>query len=51
MTNTNNYDLTVYVSVGDLYTMIAIGTNTAMITNHGTFGVLSDTDGAQADQG
>lgn len=42
--NTNGFDISTYVSVGDLYAMIGIGTSTAMVTNHGTFGVLSDTD-------
>ena len=39
------------VSVGDLYAIVPIGTSTSMVTNHGTFGVLSDMDTSEPDYG
>jgi len=39
------------VSVGDLYTWIGTGTSSAMETNHGRFGVLSDVDTSEPDFG
>ena len=39
------------VSVGDLYTWISTSTSSAMETNHGRFGVLSDMDASEADYG
>ena len=44
MINTTGSPQDINVSVGDLYTWISTGTSSAMETNHGRFGVLSDTD-------
>ena len=51
MINTTGSSVDHNVSVGDLYTWISTGTSSAMVTNHGTFGVLSDTDTSEPDYG
>ena len=51
MINTTGSSVDHNVSVGDLYTWISTGTSSAMVTNHGTFGVLSDTDASEPDYG
>ena len=49
MINTTGSSMNYNVSVGDLYTWISTSTSSAMETNHGRFGVLSDTDTSEPD--
>lgn len=51
MINSTGITQQIAVSVGDLYAMTVIGTSTSMITNHGNFGNLSDTDVNEPDYG
>ena len=51
MMNTGGISVSVPVSVGDLYTIAPSGTPTILVTNHGTFGVLSDRDAYDGDYG